>query len=130
MTIDEHIAATEHLLALQRAVAAGKRLQSLDYDEIGGVWVDMCVVISDWSHIASNPYDYRIKPEPKIRPWEPEEVPLGALYRLKANDHGGKWVIINEPSRETVLQLFYGGEWCWPHEQYDNVWRPCGVVES
>lgn len=29
------------------------------------------------------PERYRIKPEPKLRPWKPEEVPVGALIRFK-----------------------------------------------
>jgi hypothetical protein len=36
---------------------------------------------------------YRIKPEPKLRPWKPEEVPVGGVIRRKSD--GSRMLIIN-----------------------------------
>jgi hypothetical protein len=37
--------------------------------------------------------EYRIKPEPKLRPWKPEEVPVGGVIRRKSD--GSRMLIIN-----------------------------------
>jgi len=35
--------------------------------------------------LSKFPQNYRVKPEPKLRPWTPEEVPVGAVLRSKSN---------------------------------------------
>lgn len=90
------------------------------------VAVDMSVIDPQYP-----PEDYRRKPKLSLRPWKPEEVPVGAVVRSK----GGvaRTVIVRQYSNswatdEGVLPLssFDGCEWKWPQEP-DTAWRPCGV---
>lgn len=64
-------------LPLIQAAAEGKAIQYKS--KIDGSWIDKTRLDDDeWP----NPdYEYRIKPEPKLRPWKPEEVPVGAWIR-------------------------------------------------
>ena len=79
---------------------------------------------------------YRRKPKPTLRPWKPEEVPVGALVRLEA--HPNAKMLITEvrtyPSRFTMV--FGSLEWSpenlpgWEHSlDHGKTWLPCGVVE-
>jgi hypothetical protein len=84
------------------------------------------------------PLIQRIKPEPKLRPWKPEEVPVGALYKwnghvsvilavcdnaLKFVDHegdiNGNFLDRGCISKKSEHSLDGG-----------KTWLPCGVLES
>lgn len=79
-------------------------------------------------------YEFRIKPEPKLRPWRPEEVPVGAQYR------GDGW---NLSERRLISQVYnnnveVGNSTFTLNEllamgkhSLDNgkTWHPCGVEE-
>ena len=85
-------------------------------------------------------FDYRIKPEPKYRPWTIDEVPVGAVVRRKANGN----ITVGEPSVITKVadsRIFCGdytaGNDCralflYAEVSYDfgKTWQPCGVLES
>lgn len=82
--------------------------------------------------VGSDSTVYRIKPEPKWRPWREEEVPIGALWRLKGKTRcsvirlspDGAWTMWTGPAAEKY-------EWCWPHEQFNPAaWKQCGVTEE
>ena len=82
-------------------------------------------------------YEYRIKPEPKLRPWKPEEVPLDAWLKRDtetwrrinstyiANEM--RYVCLGSSSSgystvelfETFTHSLDGGK----------TWHPCGVAE-
>jgi hypothetical protein len=51
----------------------------------------------DWIVLENAAFDrpgeYRIKPEPKLRPWKPEEVPVGGVIRRKSD--GSRMLIIS-----------------------------------
>ena len=86
----------------------------------------------DW-----NSYDYRRKPEPKLRPWRTEEVPVGALHNwfgfvsviLAAHDN--KMFFLNRNGEVTYNYLDSGavniGKF-----SLDNgkTWHPCGALEQ
>lgn len=102
----------------------------------------------DWH---SHPSMYRIKPEPKVRPWTLQEIPVGAVARRKDRDLKVK--SFNTPS--AIAQVIYTAdfsngakkipgavmkdgwfgvgdmlelwEWRWPGE---TVWKLCGVIEG
>ncbi len=94
--------------------------------------------------------DYRIKPEPELRPWKPEEVPVGALLRstqLLAT------LILNVFKDKTtgyyclgfsayssfkdccVSRYMFLGDLVTSIEKFEHstdhgkTWLPCGVVE-
>jgi len=47
-------------------------------------------------------YEYRIKPEPKLRPWKPEEVPVGTAIRFKANS-GWRCLIVSAYNSRVIV---------------------------
>ena len=82
----------------------------------------------------------------KARFWEEEDVPIGALIR--ANSEGTPYIILTatckvkncmlvSPPDYTLTSEFArvlvahtwsretDSEWCWPHEQFEDKWRPC-----
>lgn len=88
-------------------------------------------------------YDYRVKAKKKWRPWKAEEVPVGAVLKLKAGYKNrytisGLW---EDNRQEKIIQL---GPPCvegpmtpkkalehWLHSlDFGKTWQPCGVEES
>lgn len=86
-------------------------------------------------------YEYRIKPEPKLRPWKPEEVPVGSLIRRK-HCWPARWVIVCG----TASGLgWFGMDGKFIFKNFDSLlsefenyehstdggktWKPCGVEE-
>lgn len=77
--------------------------------------------------------DYRIKPKSKLRPWEPEEVPVGAVYKseslirtvsYKDENTGELYLHDILVSPEDLLTK-------WSHSiDYGKTWLPCGVLED
>lgn len=89
---------------------------------------------------ASNPAHYRIRTKPTLRPWKPEEVPVGALYRRKSQ----AWTAVLLPYYEGIvwmIKLESGGKvegdypsTCLEAGEHSTdggkTWKPCGVEES
>jgi hypothetical protein len=83
---------------------------------------------------------YRIKPEPKLRPWRPEEVPVGALVRTRFGQEffiisqNGGWdgaVFISE--RNKVKGGWQSFDTSSMHEYSTDCgtsWHPCGIMED
>jgi hypothetical protein len=125
----------EQLLPILHAYAAGKTIQ---FKGAGSVWVDMKPPMT----FESDPAAYRVKPEPKLRPWTADEIPVGAVIRRKGSTslryliHGTATYGVDTPcafvdrlhmAQTTPSRLLEHFEWRWPHE---TEWRPCGVVED
>lgn len=83
--------------------------------------------------------EWRIKPEKKLRPWKPEEVPVGAMFRPKSS--GRSWVMqiagINWAYSDGAKIYFNGGSTT-PQRIFEmdehstdggKTWHPCGVEE-
>jgi hypothetical protein len=107
-------------------------------------------VCGQWMRINASPdfnsklEDYRIKPEPKLRPWKPEEVPvagflirfekestISASYLVIARDLHGV-IVSNTSSFEPSLSK-YSHEKLLTYEystDHGKTWLPCGVEES
>ena len=106
-----------------------------------------------WSSLSSNNKvlfnwfvcNYRIKSaksEPKLRPWKPEEVPVGAWIRAK-NEATIKYnyftTIIGVTSTDIVMaeetfeDMFDSFEKALTTSEYSidkgKTWHPCGVLE-
>jgi hypothetical protein len=80
------------------------------------------------------PSIYTIKPEPKLRPWKSEEVPVGALYKQRNNAHRGLIVGIvgnnvqlgNGSGYDLERDLLRDYQHSLDH---GKTWLPCGVEE-
>lgn len=82
----------------------------------------------------------RRKPEPKLRPWKPEEVPWGAAFHKKKEAIGRYFFIIETyMSGDCFYVIFHGNDQRHTLELRDNwehsldngkTWLPCGVLES
>lgn len=114
------------LLPIITAFAEGKTIQFLAFN-------------GEWSDVPSPAWDdrskYRIKPTPTLRPWKPEEVPVGAVVRLRGTS-GQCWLILSQCDGAVrtsfgvrdVHDLRVRYEHRWPQEP-DTAWRPCGGEE-
>jgi len=129
MTQREYAKANRHI---GEAWEDGKDVQHTDLYEYG--WFD-------WT-LPHRPgfYDtrlmWRVKPEPKLRPWTAEEVPVGAIYRnicqkqigwatiAEINDTGFWFTNNREHHKFDVLMLLYAHS-----TDGGKTWNPCGVVE-
>lgn len=79
----------------------------------------------------------RRKPQPKLRKWRPEEVPVGAIVRQKANPKSR--TMITAAVEGKVLSGCWAmgddwhGDWALEKTEYSvdmgKTWLPCGVVE-
>lgn len=121
----------KYYLPLVQALADGKTIQCkgwnrwLDYDPNEPVEFD------------DKPENYRIKPEPKLRPWKPEEVPVGALIS-GLPDRRTAMMIVELLSERVVicrfgtLQKITFNELSGFYYSLDHgkTWQPCGVMED
>ncbi len=132
---------TKEKIAVMEAFESGEEIQIRNlppfadrgWDDLG----DVDNIIWNWLQL-----DYRIKPKPTLRPWKPEEVPVGALIR---GSHHGVRVILGygKTDNSSNFYVLYWGhcemtgdglEKCFKHREHslDNgrTWRPCGVLEG
>lgn len=114
---------TKQMLPIMTAFANGETVEHCSQNQ----WT----VVEDpgWGDVPSC---YRIKP--KLRPWKPDEVPVGAIIRAR---EGYKRLVITEVNAIgwTAGGLTYAfgelrqfTEWKWPQEP-ETAWRPIGVPE-
>lgn len=123
----------KQLLPVIQAWAEGKDVQHFS---LLHVWQDggMSFDFSDC------PDRYRIKPSPTLRPWRPEEVPIGACFRYKTAfafvrhmivSIGDSYLIYVENGGDTIEIKFQEClELCEYSTDNGKTWLPCGVVEG
>ena len=127
MTNEELKQAAEVMLA----AAEGKQIQVAGKES--NLWVD-CIYSPAWDWAENT---YRIKPAKALRPWKPEEVPLGAQTRPK-NNNVSRLSIVGVHSGGVLLGQDNGA---YPFDSMLKrrehsidggiTWKPCGVeVES
>lgn len=81
-------------------------------------------------------YEFRIKPTPTLRPWRPEEVPVGAQIRRTICP-----IDRNIISGVSALTIRLAGD-CYPNKMnlcnldefehsldHGKTWLPCGIIE-
>ena len=107
------------------AWANGKIIQwrRRDQNEWHEIYIDSPGIILSWDW---DEFEYRVKPEPKLRPWTADEVPLGAWMRFKHNPQDR--VLIGWVSVQADRDL-------WLDEREHTIdggktWLPCGVEEA
>ena len=121
MTKEESIEAGSVMIAW----ANGKIIQwrRRDQNEWHKIYIDSPGIILSWDW---DEFEYRVKPEPKLRPWTADEVPLGAWMRFKHNPQDR--VLIGWVSVQADRDL-------WLDEREHTIdggktWLPCGVEEA
>jgi hypothetical protein len=76
---------------------------------------------------------YRIKPEPKLRAWKPDEVPVGALARWK--EQTATRFLITACHSQNIYAGFDGLSYDVVFRKIEHstdhgkTWKPCGVEE-
>ena len=85
------------------------------------VWVPASAPSWNWQDTV-----YRIKPTATLRPWTPDEVPLGAQMRFKLTP--SKRHLLGSVSEQVDRDLWLSQR---EHSTDGGVtWKPCGVVEE
>ncbi len=126
----------KELLPIITAFAEGK---TIEFKSHKGIWSDCIRCELDFSNL---PECYRIKPEPKLRPWKPEEVPVGAVV-ASCPSRSNRYVITavwkgevhlngsphacddeKSPNINTIVGPVYHYT-----TDFGKTWLPCGVVE-
>jgi len=137
---------------LLEQVALGKTLQC---QSSSGEWWN--ITANTEVSFTGDPNTWRIKPEPKLRPWKPEEVPVGALLKRKLWDKNKHPLVIlgvdvsysNTMPRAILSGPLYQDSYeshyflsdlltyngcCDDQNQYSTdhgkTWLPCGVMEE
>lgn len=122
-----------------KGYASGKTVQ---WQKLGGDWEDF----DPKKHHLWTLDNWRIKPEPKLRPWKPEEVPVGALCKRKLDQSGEISVIIGVTQQKVIfhgrppagseyisdLLTYHGGhngDMVLHSRDNGKTWHPCGVEE-
>ena len=140
-----NISQAKQYLPFIQAVAEGKTIQFNSEDGKG--WRDC----SD-EHYPNTSFElwalergcYRIKPTPQLRPWKPEEVPVGALIHFDEDDSkklpsiildvstDGKVTFCAKGSIMTIeleSMIMKGWLHCEHSLDHGKTWLPCGVEE-
>lgn len=117
---------------LYAAYAAGKTVQWRIRPNAG--WEDV-----NESHPTINGDrrldNFRIKPEPKLRPWNPDDVPVGAQFRFKGQTVD-RWLISGTSSAairvlDDLNVRCYDFNTAFDRCEWSNdngeTWHPCGV---
>jgi hypothetical protein len=82
--------------------------------------------------------DYRIAPEPKLRPWKPEEVPVGAVFRWPQGLQKLRTRFLITEVDE--CNVFFGSRYSTSFSEMvtlngehsidgGKTWAPCGILE-
>lgn len=120
---------TQEKIAVMQAFADGKKVECKPH--YARSWHVNVEYNWDWEGC-----DYRIAPEPKLRPWKPEEVPVGALVKTK--DTGSRWVLAGINYGGLVLitgdkNNFRDTKYLFDHythsTDHGKTWQPCGAME-
>lgn len=113
--------------------ADGKQIQK---EVFGYAWKDY--TFDEWGQ--SN---YRLKPTPTLRPWKPEEVPIGALIHRPGYWDTASTILCVDSKGNLCYSSFTTGSILTVQEALEKakysldihkpvaerVWHPCGVVE-
>ena len=109
---------TIEAIRVMQAYVDGKEVE---YERPDGIWMLTTTPCWNWNSI-----EYRIKPTAKLRPWTPDEVPLGAWMRFKRNPQDRVllgWVSVQSDRDLWLDEREYSTDG-------GKTWLPCGVVEE
>jgi hypothetical protein len=125
-------------LPLVQALAEGRNIQ------YGWTRRDGSVTWHDIDEMESSPSEYRIKPEPKLRPWKPEEAPRAIIVKPKGDigTANTKAACLCLPSMSSFVLINADNHDCHKFMNLDDLARgyvrihedgtesPCGVMED
>ena len=115
MNLEETIEA----IRVMDAWVDGKSIECAERNNLK--WGDTFSPVWNW-----NVYTYRIKATSKLRPWTPDEVPLGAQLR-SIMDPSLRWLAGNTGSDDDRMKLLERNEYS---IDGGKEWKPCGVLEE
>jgi hypothetical protein len=132
---DYRVAPVDPLAEIKSAFKAGKPVQA---KHPGGQWHDISNrVFNGFDACTRQGSIFRLKPEPTLRPWTADEVPVGAVLRRKDDNRSRGLIlgvnlrgvattttVVNELSRRSFQSLLD----CAEHSlDGGKTWGPCGV---
>jgi len=106
--------------------------------EMEGLTTNHWIKPSTCPNESERPSRYRIRPKPTLRPWNPEEVPVGAQYRYKASPEE-RSLILGVTAVELQLPMIVRNESITFQRALEagehstdggKTWKPCGVKEA
>ena len=96
---------------------------------VDGKEVEVQLPAGNWETMAPNwnwrDTEYRIKPNPTLRPWNAEEVPLGSQMRDVSKQYY-RWLIQHSGNEDVRKEWLVGYE---HSTDGGKTWHPCGVEE-
>lgn len=124
MTNDE----ISNAIEVMKASLSGKKIQINKKDE-PGEWTNVIYPCFNFFN-----YQYRIKPEPKLRPYNAEEMSGLVGKVLTYQNNKDKYLVMNYISIRNTVELYYIGK---PYqytakmllENWSLDGKPCGVEE-
>jgi hypothetical protein len=131
---DYRVAPVDPLAEIKAAHAAGKRVQA---KHPGGTWHDVInPAYGAFDLHAKEGTLFRLRPEPTLRPWTADEVPVGAVLRdtKHENQKLDRWLIVGCVLGKVIVCA--GGEHSFDDLLKDDwevsvdggkTWGPCGV---
>ena len=109
----------------------------MEYDAGQGVWADFSH--RDCISLHESFESYRRKPEPKLRPWKPEEFVMDCVLSVKTEPHNYRYkpCCVNETSVFFINGCGKISEVAFRDllNNYEHsvdggkTWKPCGVEE-
>ncbi len=101
-----------------------------------GDWFDFSQTVPAFCHEV---LQWRPAPTSKLRPWRPEDVPVGALVRTLRTGAPFRWMIVASCSdgvttcggttcRTESAQFMFDA--CEHSTDGGKTWKPCGVMEG
>lgn len=122
---------TKEKIEVMQAFEEGKKVERKPITGYAIGWTRSESPQWDWAY-----YDYRVADEPKLRPWKPEEVPVGAVIK-ENNNKSYRWLIIfvgtysvamGAGHENMSLEHLVGPNWLYSLD-HGKTWLPCGVEE-
>ena len=127
----------KEFLPFIQALAEGK---TVEWQSLTGSWIELQP--SSEHFMTSDAGRYRIKPTPTLRPWRPEEVPVGALLRHRTVTFvrstvtmilsvRGAWIgFVCAETFKLIDMLCENINKHYEHSlDHGRTWLPCGVAE-
>lgn len=114
-----------------QAILDGKQIQHAT--SVNGPWYDTTDAADNLFDCYG--YHYRIKPTPTLRPWRPEEVPVGAIIFDKRGNNFHRHLIVGVDNNGLVAMTQQADDSCinllahYEHSlDHGKTWQPCGVL--
>jgi hypothetical protein len=109
---------TIEAIRVMQAFVDGRPIECAEVHKLN--WGETLSPVWNW-----NNFTYRIKPNPTLRPWNAEEVPLGSQMRDVSKQYY-RWLIHHSGNEDVRKEWLVGYE---HSTDGGKTWHPCGVEE-